>query len=101
MPSGAIPVYVASNGNTTAVVTGQQTGTTTATALASHALNTGVTISALSSNSGVVYVGPAGITSSTGFPLTAGASVTLNVPNTNLIYVLAATGSPVVSFIGS
>ncbi len=99
-PAAAIPVYIASNGSVTAVVSGQQTATSTATALANHSLNDSVTIAAPSTNAAAVYIGPAGITSSTGFALAAGQSVTLPINNTSLVYILAPTGSPVVSYIG-
>ena len=100
-PAGAIPVYFASNGSVTTLVSGQQTATATAAALPSHALNDTVTISAPATNLVVVYVGPAGITSSTGYPLAAGASITLPVSNTNLVYILAPSGSPVVAYLGA
>jgi len=100
-PAAAIPVYIASNGSVAAVVSGQQTATTTATALASHALNDSVTLSAPSTNAAIVYVGTAGVTGSTGFALNAGQSINLTIPNTNLLYIIAPTGSPVVTYLGA
>jgi len=100
-PAAAIPVYVASNAAVTSIVTGQQTATTTATALANHALSSSVTLSAPSTNAAVLYVGTAGVTSSTGFALGAGQSVNLPISNTNLIYIVAPTGSPVVTYLGA
>jgi len=100
-PAAAIPVYIASNGSVTSVVSGQQTATTSALALASHALSDSVTISAPSTNTAVVYVGPAGVTSSNGFALAAGQSINLTIPNTNLLYIIAPTGSPVVTYLGA
>lgn len=95
-PSGTNP-----NTNPATVYTAQQTATSSAVALASQALVNGAVVTALTTNTVTVYVGPSGVTSSTGYPLTAGQSISFGVTNTNAIYIIAPTGSPVVAVAGN
>lgn len=81
--------------------TAQQTATSSAVALAAQALVNGARVVALSTNVVPVYVGPAGVTSATGFPLAAGDYIDINVTDTSAIYIIAPTGSPVVGVIGN
>lgn len=95
--AGAIPVYTvaAPSGSSalpTAIYGGQATATGTAAALGSQALQNGVTIQALSTNSGMVYVGPASVTTATGYPLAAGQAVAYNLANIADVYIVG-TGS--------
>lgn len=106
--SGNLLVNVAVGGSTptlpTTVVNGQQTVSGTATALPSHTLVNGVLIENLSTNSVSVFVGSSSVTTSGstgGYELQVGATTSAAVANTNGIYVICATGSPVISFIGS
>lgn len=76
---------------------------TTAEALTStsFAAKKGVTVVADVANSGIVYVGNFGVTAGTtaatdGFPLGAGESLTIEVNNPNLIYVIASVNNQVV-----
>lgn len=78
----------------------QQTVTNTAAALSSQSLTQGIIIEALSTNTVSVFVGNSGVTTSNGIELPAGASVTLPINNANLIYVICASSSPVVTWIG-
>lgn len=87
--------------NPATIYTAQQTATSSAVALASQALVNGVVVTALSTNTNTVYVGPSGVTSSTGYPLIAGQSISFGVTNTDAIYIIAPTGSPVVSVAGN
>ena len=77
------------------LVAAQQAVTASAVALPSNAVH-GFCVEALLTNANTVYVGPSGVTTSTGFPLTAGQTVCYQLSNTNLAYVIAAaTGSSV------
>jgi hypothetical protein len=81
----------------------QQTTATTVggAALASNAATQGVLIKALASNTGsYVYVGPAGLTAATGFPLAPGESISFPVSNSNLIFMLGLNTSDVVAVTG-
>jgi len=91
--AGAIPVYqvAAPSGSSAlpaAIYGNQITATVTAAALGSQALQNGVTIQALSTNSEIVYVGPAGVTSATGYPLAAGQAIAYNVANISSVYIV-------------
>jgi len=80
------------------LLSGQGTATSTAAALASHACKK-VTLKVNISAAANVYVGPSGVTSSTGLELGPGESVPLEVSNTNLIYVITASTSAAYSWI--
>jgi hypothetical protein len=99
-------LFVSSGGGTTtptvpSIVSGQQTATSSAAALSSHSLKQGVVLQALSTNTVSVFIGPSGVTSSTGLELPAGGSVTLPVNNTNVVYIVSASDSPAVTFVGA
>ena len=73
------------------------TATASAAAVsASHAC-VQVVIKALDSNTTNVRVGDALITTSRGYPLTPGESVTLGVSDVSKVYIIAESGSPVVA----
>ncbi len=59
-----------------------------------------VTVKANNANSGTVYVGLTGVTTSTGFELGAGESVSLPVDNTNRIFVISDATSQTISYVG-
>jgi hypothetical protein len=73
-----------------AVIGFQQSATASAVALASNASHS-FCVQALPANTINVYVGPSGITTSTGFPLQPGQSACWQLSNTNLVYVIAST----------
>lgn len=75
---------------------GQVTTTGTAAAIGSGSLTTGVTIT--NTGSATVYLGASGVTTSTGYALIGGASVSLVVANLSSIY---AIGAGTLSYIGS
>ena len=89
------------NGNPAAPYTGQQTLTATAAALPNQALVNGMVVQALSANTGTVYVGAAGVSHTTGYPLNAGQTVSFGVTNADAIYVLGQNTTDVVAFAGS
>jgi hypothetical protein len=60
--------------------------------------NAQLTLKALSTNTGIIYVGPAGVTANTngptdGMELTAGQFVTIYAANANLYYAIASAAS--------
>jgi hypothetical protein len=95
-PSGTNP-----NNNPATVYTAQQTATSSAVALASQALVNGVVLTNLSTSTNNLYVGPSGVTAGTGYLLVPGQSISFGVTNTNAIYVIAPTGSPVLNVAGN
>jgi len=75
-----------------AVIAGQQSVTASAAALPSTALTRPACLLAPVTNGTTVYIGPSGVTTSTGFPLAAGGSLCgLPVSNLNQLYVIAST----------
>src|SRR6185437_11160291 len=62
---GNLKVNVAGSIPLTTFATGQQTATASAVVLPSQVLVNGAVITALSTNTGTIYVGPAGVTTST------------------------------------
>lgn len=98
--SPAAPTYVV-NSNPSTVYSGQQTATVSATALPAQALTNGVVVTALSTNTGTIYIGPAGVTSSTGYPLVAGQSISYSVSNLNAVYILDSVTTDKVAFTGN
>jgi hypothetical protein len=87
--------------NPSTIYSNQQTATTTAAALPSQALTNGVVLTAGSSNTGTIYIGPSGVTTSTGYPLAAGQSVSYAVSNLNAIYMIGANTTDVLAFTGN
>ncbi len=57
--------------------------------------STGVVIYALAANTGIVYVGASGVTTSTGYPIEAGKSVSMNVDDPSRIYAIGSASSQV------
>lgn len=82
-------------------VTNQATVGTSAAALPSNALTEGVILQALSTNSVSVYIGPVGVTTSTGFELQPGQATSVAVNNTNAVYAISGTASQGLCFVGS
>ena len=79
----------------TAIYADQVTLGATGTALGSQPLLNGVTLTALSTNTSSVFVGPSGVTSGTGLELKPGVSVTLSVSNLDLVYAVGTAGEKV------
>lgn len=85
------------------LIHGHKTVTTAGTEVAlttSKSLKSGVMIKALAANTGIIYVGLNPVTSSTGFELSAGESVFLEIHNSSLIYIDASVNGEGVSYIG-
>ena len=100
-PASAVPVWIASApASSFAVVTGQQATTAAAVQLASNKVAHQVTLTARAGNAATLAIGGAGVTLATGYPLAPGASVTLSVANTNLLYLIGANTTDHLDFIG-
>jgi len=102
--SGNVQVTVTSVTPPTSEYHGQTTVATAGTAVAlasSQALTSGVNVKALAGNTGIVYVGTSGVSSSNGYELSAQESVYLEVDNLADIEIDAATNGEGVCYIGS
>ena len=84
-----------------AIYSGQQTCAASAAALPSQTLANGVVVTAKSTNTGTVYVGPLGVTSSTGYPLAAGQSISYAVANLSSVYIVDSVTTDAVAFTGN
>lgn len=94
----AIPVNVSTP---TTPYNGKVTVTTAATRVqlnANRAVKS-VTIKAGLSNSGTIYVGDSSVSSSNGFELAAGDTVSMDISNLNVIYIDASANSQYVTYI--
>jgi len=67
----------------------------------SVALESGITILADSGNSGTIYVGVTGLSTSTGFPLAAGAALELSLSNLNIAYCISDAASQKIHYVAS
>lgn len=73
----------------------------TAQQLAANQVFDSITLTAKSTNTGVVYIGfSSGVTSSNGYALEKGTSVKMRIANANQIWIIG-TASDVFSVIGS
>ena len=101
--SGGVLIDIVATGASlpAVVIAGQQAVTGTAVALPSAALTQGVIFTGLSTNTISVFVGPAGVTISTGVELQPGAALSAAVANLNELYVVASTTGATVTWLGS
>ena len=60
-----------------------------------------IVIKANASNSGTIYVGNSGVTSANGFPLAAGDTLSLDISNTNVIYIDASANAQSVNWMAN
>ena len=60
----------------------------------------GVLAKALSTNTGIVYIGKAGVTATTGYELTAGEAVSLEIDNVSKVFAIASVADQKVCWIG-
>ena len=83
-------------------VHGQKTVGTSAVQLqtASYSLAFGAVVKADDNNTGNIYVGEEGVTTSTGFRLAFGQGVKVEINNINKIYVIASAASQKVHYLG-
>jgi len=87
--------------NPTTIYSAQKTCAVTAAALTAHALVNGVVLSSLSTNTGTVYVGPSGVTVSTGYPLVPGEKISYGVTNTSAVFIICTNATDVVAVTGN
>ncbi len=100
--TGAIITEVDTGGTLpSTLVNGQQTVTTTAAALPSKTLSQGVILESLSTNTVSIFIGDSSVTTSTGVELQVGAALSAAVSNLDVIYVICASSSPVITWLGS
>lgn len=87
----------------TAIASGRATVTTAGTRvqMASVALTAGVTIKALPTNTGFIYIGNSAVSSSNGFILSARESVFIAADNLNRFYIDSSVNGEGVSYLAS
>lgn len=91
-------------GSTTnsATYSGQLKPNTTATALGSTTgLTNGVIVQALSGNTASVYVGPTGVSATTGMELQAGQATSIGASTLGQVYVIAQNSADGVAWLGN
>jgi len=98
-PGDTTGTFVTIAGGTVAL-SGQQAVTASAVALATNVAKQ-VCVKALASNLINVFVGPSGITTSTGYLLAPGEGICPSLSNTNLLYVIASTTGASVSWLAT
>jgi hypothetical protein len=91
--SAITPLTSCGSGVTTVTTAGTQVALGSSTAIDS------VTIKALSTNTGLIYVGTSTVSSADGFQLSAGDSVSLDVDNLTDVYVDSAVDTEGVSYL--
>lgn len=95
--NGAVPKtgQVVTNASTAvrllAVATGSAQGTGRA--------GSGVLVKALVANAAIVYVGDSTVTTSTGFPLSAGDTLSLPIDDASKLWAISASVTPTLAFI--
>lgn len=81
-------------------MTGQITVTTAGTRVqGSNSLCTSLILKAHPSNTGIVYVGNSSVSSSTGFPLSAGDAVLVDAGNLNELYFDASANAQKICYL--
>jgi len=99
--TGAVLMEVTSTSLPSTVIAGQQAVTATAAALPLGALTNGVIVTGLSTNTISVFIGPAGVTTSTGAEIQPGGALSAAVNNLDILYVVASTTEASVTWLGS
>lgn len=87
--------------NPSMIVAGQQTAGLSAVALPAQAIVNGVVLKAPASNAAAIYVGPSGVTSSTGFPLNPGESISYAVTNLSAIFLIGSNATDLLAYTGN
>lgn len=85
------------------ISTAQVAVTTAAAALASpsdsNRASGGIVIKSVAANGAIVYIGHVGVTTSNGFPLDPGSSISVPVDDPSKIYAVAASGTQTVAIL--
>lgn len=86
----------------TTIYNGKKSVTTAGTrvTLASSQAIKSVTIKALSTNTGIIYVGDTSVSSSNGYQLSAGESVSMDIANLNTVNLDSSVSGESVTYIG-
>jgi len=101
--SSSIPVVVCDEQSVrNNFLTGQFLVGVTAVQLPSNSLKNSVNVKSSESNTGIIYVGNSNaVTTTTGYELSAGESITLPINNSNLIYLISDSTNQIISYIAS
>jgi len=84
-----------------AIYSGQQTATTSAAALPSQAFVNGVILKSIVGNTGTIYIGPSTVTTSNGYPLTAGEAISYSIANSSTIYMIGTNATDKLAITGN
>jgi hypothetical protein len=101
LPAGTNAIGTVLGPLPTSPITGQQTLATTAAALPANALQNGLIVTALVANTGTVYVGASGVTTTTGYPLSAGQSISFAVASASGISIIGSVAGDKIAFAGN
>jgi hypothetical protein len=88
-------------GGASAIYSGQQTATTSAAALPSQAFVNGVILKSIVGNTGTIYIGPSTVTTSNGYPLTAGEAISYSIANSSTIYMIGTNATDKLAITGN
>jgi len=101
--SSSIPVVICDEqAAQSSFIHGQQTVGLTVVQLSSNALKNSINIKASNNNTGKIYIGNSNsVTTSDGFELSAGESLTLPITNSNLVYLISDSISQNVCYVAS
>jgi len=86
------------------VINGKTTVTTITASVALGATETvvsGLNIKAEANNTGIIYVGDSGVSSSNGYELAAGETVFLEIDDVATVYIIASVATEGVTYVGS
>jgi hypothetical protein len=78
-----------------------QTATLSAVALPVAYTSNGVVLKADYANTGTIYIGPAGVTTATGYPLKAGEAISYGIGNLSAIYMIGTNTTDTLHFTGN
>lgn len=88
-----LPYSILGNGQTSVVTAG------TPVPLATNTATTTITVRAFSANTGFIYVGTTGVSSSTGFILSADETVSFDLDNLDKVFINSSVNGEGVSYI--
>lgn len=88
-----LPYTIIGNGKTTVTSPGSSVQ------LASSTSTSSITIKALATNTGTIYVGSSSVSSANGFQLAAGDTLSLDLNNLNKVYLDASVGGEGVTYV--
>ncbi|MCW2317987.1 hypothetical protein M2322_003552 [Rhodoblastus acidophilus] len=101
MGAGATKIGVATGGNPSTIYSVRVTAATTAAALPAQSLVNGIICKAPSTNTATIFIGPAGVTAATGYPLMPGEAISYGATNATAINFVGSNASDVLSCTGN